>query len=194
MSGVVVEGVTGTGKSQTIRALLARVGMRDAVLVPEEETLGELMDEELGDAAMPPAAKLWRLDRVLARVRTSSDERFVLERFHPTYYALMGDWPLVSPIDEELAARGFRLVLLTVAVDALAARSLHRVDRAGTSWTSEMVATFGSEEAALAAIAASQDKRIEALGRTRMPWLRVDTTDMRWDGHAGEIETFLGRA
>jgi hypothetical protein len=192
--GVLIDGVTGAGKSQTIRALLARPAMRDAAVVPEEETLGEFMDEELGDAAMVPDAKLWRLRRVLGRVRAAvAGQRFVLERFHPTYYALMGDWALVAPIDEELAARGFRLVLLTVADGALEERALHRVDRAGTPWTGEMIAAFGSEAAALAAIRASQERRIEALALTGLRSLRIDTTEQRWERYAEEVEELVER-
>jgi hypothetical protein len=192
--GLVVEGVTGAGKTQTLRALMARTAMREAVLVPEEETLGEFMDEELGDPAMAPAAKLWRLRRVLERVRgAEAGVRFLIERFHPTYYALLGDWALVAPIDDELAARGFRLVVLTVGDGALTERALHRVDRAGTAWASEMVAAFGSEAAAVAAIRASQARRVEALARTRLPWLRIDTSAMEWEGYAGEIDAFLTR-
>ncbi len=116
----------------------------------------------------------------------------MLERFHPSYFALLPDWSLYQEMDRELAEEGFVLALLTIPDEALAARSLFRVDRTDTKWSHEMVEYFGSEEAALQGIRASQQRRREVLERTVLPTLVIDTAARLWRSYAQQIADFLG--
>jgi hypothetical protein len=191
---LIIEGVTGAGKSETLRALgrqpafAARLG--SGRVISEEDTLGEVMDEiaQLGGL---PARHMWRLDRVLAALERESkaapEARFVLERFHLSYYALLPDWTLYEAYERALERMGCASVLLTFDPLALAARSLERADRRGTGWTAGMIAHYGSRDATLTAIAGSQQRRLDALALTRLPTRIIDTTGRAWDDYAREI-------
>ncbi len=191
---LIIEGVTGAGKSETLRALgrqpafAARLG--PGRVISEEDTLGEVMDE-VAQLGGPPARHVWRLDRVMAALeresRAAPGARFVLERFHLSYYALLPDWTLYEAYERALARLGCASVLLTLDPTALAARSLERVDRRGTDWTEGMIAHYGSRDAALSAIARSQQRRLDALTLTRLPTLVIDTTGRAWDDDARDI-------
>jgi hypothetical protein len=194
MRVLIIEGVTGAGKSETLRALgrqpafAARLG--PGRVIPEEDTLGEVMDE-IAQLGGPPARHVWRLDRVLAALERESkagpEARFVLERFHLSYYALLPDWALYEAYERALEPLGCASVLLTIDPAALAERSLERVDRRGTGWTEGMIAHYGSREAALAAIARSQQRRLDALALTRLSTRIIETTGQAWDDYAQEI-------
>lgn len=193
---MILEGVTGAGKSSTLAAL-GRCASRPAWLaaarlVPEEETLGELMAEDLQDPTRSVAARLARLTAILARIAAASPEEpgFLLERFHLSYYALQPDWAPYVALDAELAERGFRQVLLTIPTAEIRRRSLHRVDRAEEPWVEGMIDYFGSEDRAVAALVASRDRRLECCAWTRLPTLILDTSAMNWDGCAQRIAAF----
>ncbi|MEO6063253.1 MAG: hypothetical protein ABIQ99_15060 [Thermoflexales bacterium] len=191
---LIIEGVTGAGKSETLRALgrqpefAARLG--PGRVISEEDTLGDVMDE-IAQLGGPPARHAWRLDRVVAALERESgaapDARFVLERFHLSYYALLPDWELYEVYERALERLGCASVLLTLDPSALAERSLERADRRGTEWTEGMLAHYGSRDATLTAIARSQQRRLDALALTRLPTLVIDTTGQAWDDYAREI-------
>ena len=191
---LIIEGVTGAGKSETLRALgrqpafAARLG--SGRVISEEDTLGEVIDE-IAQLGGPPARHVWRLDRVLAALeresKTAPGARFVLERFQLSYYALLPDWELYAPHERALERLGCVSVLLSIDPTALAGRSLERADRRGTDWTAGMIAHYGSRDATLAAIARSQQRRLDALTLTRLPTLVIDTTGQAWDDYAREI-------
>ena len=191
---LIIEGVTGAGKSETLRALgrlpafAARMG--PGRVISEEDTLGEVMDE-IAQLGGPPVRHVWRLNRVLAALERESEAapeaRFVLERFHLSYYALLPGWELYEAYERALERLGCASVLLTIDPSAMAERSLERADRRGTSWTEGMIAHYGSRDAALAAIARSQQRRLGALALTRLPTRIIDTTGQTWDDYASEI-------
>lgn len=191
---LIIEGVTGAGKSETLRALGRQpafaAGLGPGRVISEEDTLGEVMDE-IAQLGGPPARHVWRLDRVLAALERESkaapEARFVLERLHLSYYALLPDWELYVPHERALERLGCASVLLTIDPAALAARSLDRADRRETDWTEGMIAHYGSRDATLAEIARSQQRRLDALTLTRLPTLVIDTTGQAWDDYAREI-------
>ena len=116
MNGILLDGVTGAGKSQTLAALekhpkfAALLG--NGRVFMEEETLGEVMDE-LTEPNVPPSQHLWRLENVMAELtRAASTQNdpygYVLERFHFSYYTLLPEWDLYQAIDRPLKALGAR--------------------------------------------------------------------------------------
>lgn len=179
---ILLEGLTGTGKSSTIAAL-RRLGLAPALVVPEEETFGDFMDE-LADGTKDDAFRLRRLEAIRHRVR--HEPSFLLERFHVSYYALLPRWALYEAIDAELADLGVTLVLLRIDEARLRSRSLLREEHGRTDWQS-LGEHFGSEEKALAALRDSQRRRVDALALTRLRTITIDTGAQDWDAYARQI-------
>ncbi len=197
MNGIVLEGVTGGGKSQTLAAL-ERHPRFSALLgagrvYREEETLGEVMDE-LGQMGVPPSKHLWRLENVMAELARDAEDGarrgYVLERFHWSYYSLLPDWNLYRAIDAQLAGWNFRTVLLTIAPEDFVGRSLERADRDAVEWTEGMIAFYGSRDKVLEAMRVSQARRIEAVRLSAMRALVIDTSAKAWDRYAEQIVAF----
>ena len=193
IGGIILEGVTGAGKSQTMRALQAHPAfpalLAGGPIFPEEDTLGEFMDE-LRDPAIAPAQRYARLIRVLdnlERAAAGAHGRlgYLLERFHPSYYALVPEWQLYDAIDGRLRGLNATVVLLIAAPEQLERRALDRVDRQG--WSEGMIAYFGSRQAANQAIAESQQRRRACARLSRLPTIEIDTTAMEWPRYAEQI-------
>ena len=132
------------------------------------------------------------IDAILRLVETqvgSSGDRagFVLERFHLSYYALLPDWELYAGFDERLARLNCLTVLLSIPEQDLARRSLDRKDRAGTSWTEDMITHFGSRESVLGAVIQSVRRRREAARMSRLPLIEIETGSGSWSDYASEI-------
>lgn len=198
ISVLILDGVTGAGKSQTLRALQAHSAwptlLQGGRVIPEEETLGEFM-AELQQPSRSPTERLIRLYAVLDELEHAASvadqtSGYVLERFHLSYYALLPDWQLYRPIDDRLRALHSQLVLLEFAPQHTAARALDRVDRQASTWTQEMIAYYGSREAVLEAITRSRALRQASLALTRLPSLTIETTAMDWATYADQIITF----
>jgi hypothetical protein len=199
---LVLDGVTGAGKSQTLRALQAHPAWSDLLqggrVIPEEETLGEFM-AELQQPDRSITERLARLYQVLAELEHAAlvagkNSGFVLERFHLSYYALLPDWQLYRKIDDRLHALQGQLVLLEFAPQHVAERALDRVDRQTSTWTQEMIAYYGSRAAALEAITLSQTRRQASLALTTLPSLTIETSAMDWAAYADQIITFWQQA
>ncbi len=202
ISVLILDGVTGAGKSQTLRALQAHPAwptlLRGGRVIPEEETLGEFM-AELQQSDLSTTERLGRLYVVLDELEYAASVAdqaagYVLERFHLSYYALLPDWGLYRPIDDRLHALNSQLVLLEFALQLTAERALDRVDRQTSTWTEEMIAYYGSRAAALDAIADSRARRQASLALTRLPSLTIETTAMDWSSYADRIISFWQRA
>jgi chloramphenicol 3-O-phosphotransferase len=189
VSGIIIEGVTGTGKSSTIDAL-RRVASFE--LFDEEATFDDFMTAwtaSPGDATnLARARQLALLDR-LAQPNLDSSYQYVLERFHLSQYALGSEW--YADVDERCAALGCKIVLLMVPVEHLRTRSLYRAEYAGDDWQS-LVDFYGSESNALEAIQRSQQRRLEALQRSVMEHLIVDTSAKVWQEYAERIARWRG--
>ena len=197
---LIIEGVTGAGKSETLRALArqpafaARLG--PGRVISEEDTLGEVMDE-IAQFGGPPGRHVWRLDRVMAALERESkaapEARFVLERFHLSYYALLPEWTLFEAYERALARLGCASVLLTLDPSALAERSLERADRRGTDWNAGEIAHHGSRDAGPGPNARSPQRRLGALGLPPPPPPGLDTTRQGWGGLAPGILRWGGK-
>lgn len=90
---LIIDGVSGAGKSQTLAALKSQLEpVPPGTFISEEETLGEFMGEELPRNDLTGREKCWRLDAVMQKIEAAGRENqpfWIIERFHPTYYALM---------------------------------------------------------------------------------------------------------
>lgn len=187
---LIIEGVTGAGKSSVIGALGVSLP-RGAELIIEDETLGELMDQ-VRDPAWRARPRFDALEAVLERIERRADEApgaaFLVERFHLTAYALFPEWERLDAFDARLAALGACVVLLSFPRADAEPRAIERRDR--PEWAEGMDAWYGSRAAALAAVRSSQELRWDALTKTRLPFLHIDTRDQEWSRYARTIRAY----
>jgi len=95
---LVVDGVTGAGKSSVLRALRSLLDASThgplTEFIYEDDTLGDIMDQ-VRDPDWRKAPSFEALEAVVTRVEKAlaavPSRRFVLERFHLTAYALHPD-------------------------------------------------------------------------------------------------------
>jgi len=196
--GLIIDGVTGAGKSQVIEALKRNPGLAQVLgpgrIFPEAETFGEFMTE-MHEPDRSDIELCRRLTAVVADLKTGRkaygpDYGFVLERFHYSYYALLPDWELYRGFDQTVGRLGCKAVLLTYPDSHAQVRGLYRQDRAKESWTADMLRTYGSPAGVAEAIALSQKRRREALKHSLIPSLELDTARMDWDDLANRILAF----
>lgn len=187
---LIVEGVSGAGKSQVLRRLRRRPEFRGALVLTERATFGELMGE-LDDRPPEPRVFLRRLDACLNRIeRLPAGKPCLVERFHPSYFALVPDWRLYAAVDRRLARLGFRIAILRVPERALARRSLDRADRS-RRWHDGMSDYFGGRTNALKALRLSQRRRAAAARNTALPCRTFDTRDSDWARAGRRVQAFL---
>jgi hypothetical protein len=195
VSGILLEGVTGAGKTQTFRALMQHPQFSTLLgsgrVFDEDETFGEFMAEIQGQEIYD-RRNFWRLERIVTLLEQDANSirgraGFVLERFHLSYYALLPDWDLYSGFDERLARLKCVIVLLYIPEQDLERRCLDREDRAGTTWSDDMIRHFGSRAAVLDAIVQSVGRRREAAEKSRLPILEIDTGSRSWKAYADQI-------
>ncbi len=129
--------------------------------------------------------------RLLDEIETTRPERYVLERFHLSHFALDYQWDVYQEIDARCAALECKIVLLKIPNGGMAPRSLYRSEYDGRDWQG-FIQHYGSEGKALEAIRRSQQLRFDALELTAMRHLIIDTAGRAWDDYAAQIGTFAG--
>jgi thymidylate kinase len=129
---LIVEGVTGAGKSSVLAELRRRLD--DTEFVMEEETLGDLMNQ-VRHTAWRQQPTFEALESVLTRVERESDS-FLIERFHLTAYALFPEWKHYQGFDDRLQRLAAAMVLLTFPEHQANERSISRPDR--ENWEKEV--------------------------------------------------------
>ncbi len=175
-----------------LRALLPRLRevpqWTNVRFYDEEATFGAFMTEVLDDRDGDPKPKLRRLRACLQEIERESirpDFRFVAERAHPSYYALLPRWELYEETDRRFAVCGALIVLLEIPEADLVHRSLHRKEHEGRA--GGFVAIYGSEANALEAIEQSVRLRREAVCRSASPHVTIETKEKRWNDYADLI-------
>jgi hypothetical protein len=197
---LILDGVTGAGKSSVLKELQARLEASSEAasvsVILEEETIGDLM-QQVRDPAWQRCPTFEALDRVLRQLEEglagSASRAFLVERFHLTYFALFPRWEHFERYDARLAQLGAAHVLLTFPEALIEARSIARPERAAEGWAQGMAAWYGSHEAAVRAALSSQRGRWEALGRTALPFLHIDTREQDWPRYAETILRYWDR-
>ena len=188
MARLIIEGVTGAGKTATIAALRA---LRQVELYDEDQTFGDFMQEWLADPHATAVRKTSRLVQVLSQIESARPRDCLIERFHFSYYALDGDWSMYAVVDERAADLGVKLVLLDVADELLRTRSLYREEYGRTDWQ-HLIKLYGTESAAIEALRRSQQRRRDALAKSRMECIVIDTDSMDWTNYAARIWMWAG--
>jgi hypothetical protein len=187
---IIIEGLTGTGKSQIISHLKKTEDNTNKYqIIYETETFGEFMAEI--DEKITGKEKLFRLTNCLEKIRKSGEQKFILERFHFSYYPFLNNWELYRKIDQELKDLNFMIILLTYQEKLLEERALNHRDVLNSTGSEVLVEYFGSLENALLAYKESQSKRIECLKYTKLPYLELDTSEMKWQNYVPKILEIL---
>jgi hypothetical protein len=189
MNGLIIEGVTGTGKTSTIRALTS---MASFELFCEDETFGDFMTEWIASpqaATRDAQARQHAILDTIAAHRSDPTYRYLLERFFPSQYALGSDW--YAQIDERCANLDCKIVLLTLPTEELRARCLYRAEYADRDWQ-HFIDSYGSEPAALDAIRRSQQRRHDALTKSALPHLVINTSGKDWSAYAEQVIQWAG--
>jgi predicted ATPase len=194
---LIIDGITGAGKSSVLRELRARIEASPegaaTRFIFEDDTLGQIMDQvrDPGWLASPTFEALEGvLDRMEQELSTEPARRFVIERFHLTTYALFPEWERLARYDERLARLGAAQVLLSYPEEHAERRAIERVDRVEEKWAQGMDAWYGSRAAALEAVLQSQGRRWDGLRKSQLPFLHLDTREADWVRYASTIMTF----
>lgn len=185
---LIIEGVTGAGKTSIISHLRHILPSQTRV-IPEEETLGNVMSL-VNDERWAAHPTFEHFERILAGFRQlQGPHPIVLERFHLTAYALLPNWEVLRSFDTILAELDAHLVLCTFPNNLIENRSIDRADDPGYADT--MIGYYGSRNAAIEAVRVSQERRVQALSMTRLPFLHLDTSDNAWTDYAKSIRMFI---
>lgn len=198
MNGLIIEGVAGTGKS-TLLSLLKNspslMALRpNFIIIDEDQTIGELVSE-LRDEAADDRQRCYRLKHLLPRIKEaqSKSQFIILERFHPTYFALMPRWDLIEEYDNLLSELGFGVVLLDLPDNLLVNRSFFRPEMENQNWQQGLTEWYGSQDKAIQAFIESQKNRRIFCHKTKMPVLQIDTRERTWQNYHDEVLEFINR-
>jgi thymidylate kinase len=183
LSGLILEGVTGAGKSSTIAELATIATFKR---FDEDATFEDFMGDLARDRQVARSKAVERLNRVLDAASAADSQHVLFERFHFSCVALDGEWEPYDSVDRRCAEFGVKVVLLTIPQSQLAARSLYRAEYNGRDWQG-FLERYGSEASALEELEQSQRRRIEALRRSRLEHLRIETAARDWPLYARQI-------
>ena len=190
MQNLIIEGLTGAGKSQTIKELVSLLAEKKLPykVFSELETFGDFIID-LNNQKLSNKEKCFMLEKILEELELHKDKVIILERFHFSYYAFLKDWSLYDEIDKKLQEKNFLQILLTYDEKLFFERAIKHNDRITTNsnWEAETIEYFGSIENALSEYKKFQDNRLEALAYTKLPILRIDTSKKLWEEYAKEI-------
>ncbi len=196
MDGLIIEGVAGTGKSTIVSALIksdAFKRLKPAFeIIYEEQTTGELV-AELRDERLSDQDRYSKLSQLMPVIRRqhASGQFLILERFHPTFFALIPECVLFEGFDQHLSELNFGLVLLDLPNAEFGARSFSRPELESQNWSKGLVEWYGSREAAIRAFIESQEKRREFLEHTKLKNILIDTSGRHWDAYIKSIIEFV---
>jgi hypothetical protein len=189
MSVLILEGVTGAGKTSTIKALQ---GIAAFELINEETTFDNFMNDFSADPSTASCHAHDRMAVILDRIEAADRSRhYLLERFHFSELALGSEWKWYRDIDERCAVLRCKVVVLMLPDSKLASRALYRAEYNLTDWQ-HLIPRYGSREQALDAIRRAQLARIDATKQSRLQHWTVDTSEAAWDQYAVEIANVMG--
>jgi thymidylate kinase len=191
LNGLIIEGVTGAGKTSIIAELQTLVPFER---FDEDATFDDFMEDLKRDRELARDRANRRMGRILDAVASAEAPRNVLlERFHFSHVALDDDWASYDEIDRRCSAMGFKAVLLTIPEGQIATRSLYRAEYDGRDWQG-FVNRYGSEAPALQALESSQRRRIGALRQSRLEHVLIETSARDWRAYARQIAKWAGWA
>ena len=189
MSVAIIEGLTGTGKTSTIEALLAVTTFE---LIDEEATFDDFVTGLVASADTAAAEAATRMAAILDEIESQPrSKRYLLERFYFSQLALGSPWSWYRDLDDRCATLEAKVVVLVLPEEQIGRRSLYRAEHDHRDWQN-LIERYGSEEEALRALSLSQTARIQALAGSRLEHRIVDTSEKQWHRYALEVAEWLG--
>jgi len=211
ISGLILEGVCGTGKSTVFRALqqserFSRRSFLSAIVLSEHQTqrVLERKEREVGLAVADNVGLLDQHVSYLEAVRDRLDQMewcqnnrtnmrvpYILERFHFThvYHYPHMTWEHVQPIDHRLSELNCKLCLLTIS-DALLQERI--IDNRNAAWR-EYLSRYGqTDEEILQHYATQQQVLRDLCKRSEIDSLILDTSLIGVDDAVNQAMDFWG--
>jgi hypothetical protein len=203
--GVIVDGVSGTGKTTLFNALKASralASVESTYNLSQVYTLRVARPERAEKLAYDIVRQLEELHAYYSesefsqRVDGRGDFRFLFEGFHHhlalDYLPESSRKAFVRAIDERLVALGARLVALYVPRERMLDTVRLTLRYRGEKWR-RYIMQFGDTEEQIAALhQARQDEYLEMVDQSPLPVLRLETSGRDWPSMVGRIEEFLG--
>ncbi|HMR88654.1 MAG TPA: hypothetical protein PKD51_10895 [Saprospiraceae bacterium] len=186
---LIIEGLTGSGKSQIISHL--EPALVDHKIFYEMETFGNFMLEVESPNYFFDHNN--RLNQCLKQINSNKEGKYILERFHFSYYPFLRDWAMYTEIDKTLHKLNFMVIFLTYHESLLEERALHHYGILNSIGTETVIEHFGSKENALNAYRDSNRKRKECLNYTKLQCIEIDTTEMNWMQYAEVIINLVNK-
>lgn len=184
---LIIEGLTGSGKSQILLEL--KHVLVDYQIFYEADTFGDFMLEV--ESTNYTTDYIYRLKNCLRNLKNKIDSKYILERFHFSYYPFLSDWSLYKEIDHELYGLNFMTIFLTYDESLLETRALNHFGILNSIGVETVIEHFGSKENALNAYKESNKKRKECLNFSKLPYVEIDTTAMTWNQYAEIIVNLI---
>jgi len=211
ISGLILEGVCGTGKTTVFHSLqqserFSRRSFLSAILLSEHQTqrVLERKEREVGLTTADNVGLLNQhvsyLEAVQNRLgqmewcqdnRTNMRIPYVLERFHFThvYHYNHMSWSHVEKVDRRLAKLNCKLCLFTVDDSALRDRI---ITGRNADWR-RYLSRYGNTDDEIIAYYAKQQKLLRSLcDKSELDTLVIDTTNMIIEDTLGQVIDFWG--
>jgi thymidylate kinase len=189
VSVLIIEGVTGTGKTSVIAALQA---LSRFELIDEVATFDDFMTEFFADPTAAAHRAHDRMAAILDKIEEHAHSKhYLLERFHFSQLALGSELKWYQDLNERCEALAAKVAVLVLPKNEIARRSLYRLEHGGKDWQN-LIDRYGSEAKALRAIKDSQGARIRAVEKSCLQHRKLDTTEKAWRRYAMDIADWAG--
>ncbi|MBI5297333.1 MAG: hypothetical protein HY869_17785 [Chloroflexi bacterium] len=209
VSGLIVEGICGAGKTALVHALtqsapFVQKSYLSSIVISEHHT-SRILEQKLSREGLVPADHLEVLEFYVqffeqvserssrmdwsARNRTNHRFPFLLERFHLTHVFHYGlDWEYVRPIDVRLAKLNCKLCILEVDEADMEQRII--LERNNAGWQ-QFLRQFGNSNLEIVEYYKKQQELLfNLLPRTRMEWLKINTSRACMDEIVPQVLSF----
>jgi len=194
--GLILEGISGTGKTSVFEALATHTKMKlipaKSRLVLSEHHTQRILELEEKKGLLTPQHHLALMDHLVTFVEILNNRTchrgwdsdhvqehdlfYLFERFHLTHvfrFAHMS-WPQVASIDDRLNALGAMLCLLTVNAENLEKRLFSRKNKCWLNYLKQ----YGNTPAEVVeTLMLRQELALKLTERSSLPVLIVDTSD-----------------
>ncbi|MSS43949.1 hypothetical protein FYJ27_09445 [Anaerosalibacter bizertensis] len=204
MSGVIIEGISASGKSIIFEKLTNRDWYREK---QSKIQLSEYLTERIVENIEPTVDKRVELlegyvdilEKVYfnfynSRFKNTSLERvkpfFILERFHMTHSVEGSSFNAFKDIDNRLNNMNFKLILLMMDENVVKERLIDTFPRRPATWKNYCL-SFGGIDGAVEKYVNMQRTLLNFSKETSLSKLIIDTTKMEWDRYIEEIESFI---
>lgn len=196
-SGIILEGVPGAGKTETLKALQAHPTFWELLgegrVFMEEETLGNLaaVAKEVRSLTSLDKAQLnRRMRQVIEEIvqepcKSGLRYGYVLERFHPSYFAVVPRWELYQEIDDALYSLGCKFVLLHYDPS-----KVEQGFRESGDGQAELTSCSSFGGATAPDSATYQEQLRACLQLSKLPTMVIDTTQAAWHNYAAQVLSY----